>query len=451
MSKKTINQELHTVIIENFSHDGRGIARINGKTTFIQQALPGEEVVFRYLRIKKSYDDAEVVEVLQKSLQRVEPLCKHYQICGGCNLQHVSAAEQIHIKQELVLDLLLRIGHVTPQQSLSPIILDDTWHYRTKARLSVRYVVKKQSTLVGFRERNHPGYIAEINSCVILDAIVGEKIDQLRSLLDTFESGPVIAQIEIAIGDNGVALIFRNLAELTAADQVKLCKFVDDNSAVKQFYVYLQPNGIKSVTLLYPLQEHLYLQYKLIDFNLILRFQPTDFTQINRNINQLMLKQAIELLALQTTDVVLDLFCGIGNFSLPIAQFCNTVIGIEDNVDMVARATMNAQYNHINNVKFYDLNLNLDTAVTCLLEIINDLSVNKMLLDPPRTGALAIVQQIEKLSPKMIVYVSCNPATLARDTNILVNSKGYCLKSVGVMDMFPHTEHVEVMALFEQL
>ena len=426
-----------TAVIEKFSHDGRGIARLSGKTTFIEGALPEETVTFEYTRRKSDFDEGRLVSVEIPSPERVSPHCPHYAMCGGCSLQHLSSEAQIQAKQSLLLDVLLRIGHCQPAEVLTAMT-DNVWHYRNKARLSVRYVEKKGATLIGFREQSNPRYITDIHTCPVIHAKVDAAIDGLRELLDGFEDKRCIAQIELAAGDDDVALIFRNLSPLNQENQRQLIEF----SIKTQFRVYLQPAGPESVQLFYPPDAPEYLTYRLPAFGLAYHFHPTDFTQVNSGINRKMVKQAIDLLALEPEDSVLDLFCGLGNFSLPMAQHCQRVVGIEGSAQMIKRAQHNANLNQLTHVEFACGNLEEWSLTHPLTH-----GVTKLLLDPPRCGALAIVKQMKQLNPERIVYVSCNPLTLARDAEILI-SQGYRLNAAGVMDMFPHTSHVESIALF---
>lgn len=428
-----------TAIIEKFSHDGRGIARIEGKTTFIDGALPHETVTFQYTLKKSDYDEGTVVSVVEPSPQRVEPHCPHYALCGGCSLQHLEGAAQIHEKQTLLLDVLARVGHCQPETILPPLT-SALWNYRNKARLSVRYVEKKQATLVGFREKKNPRYITEINQCPVLNKQVDAELVHLRQLIDTLDDPHGIAQIEVAAGDTDVALIFRNMSPLTPGDEDKIREFAQRT----QFRIFLQPAGPDSVYLFYPENAGPYLSYALPAHDVEFKFLPTDFTQVNAGLNRLMVSQALTMLDLQPKDIVLDLFCGLGNFSLPLARYSANVVGVEGSDAMVERASMNAKANAITNTAFFCANLEDETALSSLLHH----KFNKILLDPPRTGALEIVKQMDKINPERIVYVSCNPATLARDADILVNQHGYKMISAGVMDMFPHTSHVESIALF---
>lgn len=430
-----------TAQIVNLSHDGKGVARINGKTTFIQGALPGELVEFQYTRVKKDFDEGRLLSVINPSDLRVAPQCPHYTMCGGCSLQHLHEEEQIYFKQEQLIDLLFRYGHTQPQVILPPLIAN-SWNYRNKARLSVRYVDKKQVAMVGFRERNNPRYITEITQCPVLNIKLDADIIPLRALINSMEDKHCIAQIEVAAGDNEIGLIFRNLSALSAADELKIKQFAEQY----QYKIFLQPAGPDSVYCFYPPDSSDYLTYSLPDYHITYLFHPTDFTQVNSELNRSMVALALQLMDLKNTDVVLDLFCGLGNFSLPMAKFCSKVLGVEGSVTMVERAYMNAKMNHLNNIDFYAANLDDVNEVQKLVRQ----QCNKVLIDPPRSGALELVKQIDVLNPERIVYVSCNPITLARDTDILVNQKGYSLIKAGVMDMFPHTAHVESIVLFEK-
>lgn len=440
-AKLRADQSLYSAVIDNLSHEGRGIARIDGKTTFIQGALPGETIEFKYIRRKKDYDEGQLVNVLNASDLRAEPKCQHYQMCGGCSMQHVKEDQQIHFKEEQLIDLLTRFGHTSAQTILAPLT-SDHWNYRTKARLSVRYVEKKEAAVVGFRERNNPRYITEIDHCPVLHAKVDQDIKALRQLIDSMQDKHCIAQIEVAAGDDEVALIFRNLSELSESDASLLRHFAGEHG----YRVFLQPKGPDSVYSFYPADGDEFLTYNLPRHGIQFAFHPTDFTQVNSGLNQDMIDRAIELLELKSADKVLDLFCGLGNFSLPIAKYCAQVTGVEGSSAMVERAYMNAKRNMLTNVAFFAANLDDEAAVQQL----SNHAFNKLLIDPPRSGALEIVKQMDSLNPERIVYVSCNPVTLARDTDVLVNQKGYVLVAAGVMDMFPHTTHVESIALFEK-
>lgn len=423
--------------IESLSHDGRGVARIEGKTVFIDGALPGERVLAKLVERHRKYDEAAVVEVLQAAPQRVEPKCPHAGVCGGCSLQHMEAQAQIDAKQQVLLGNLKHIGKVEPAEVLPPL-RGPHWGYRTKARLGAKYVRKKGRMLVGFREKHKP-YLAELTRCDVLHPHIGERITELAEMLEGMEARERIPQIEIAVGDDAAALVFRNLDALSDKDQAHLCAYGERTG----LHIYLQPAGPDSVYLLWP--ETSTLGYGLPDHDLRLQFLPTDFTQVNRDINQSMIKLAIGMLDPQPTDRVLDLFCGLGNFTLPLAQRCAQVVGVEGDMGLVQRARDNAARNGITNAEFHVANLAEDVTIYPWLKQPFD----KLLLDPPRSGALEMIPAIAKLGVKRIVYVSCNPASLARDAGLLVNEHGYRLIKAGVMDMFPHTTHVESIALFE--
>ncbi len=424
-------------VVEKFSHECRGIARIAGKTTFIQEALPGETVSFQYIRKKREYDEGRLLSVITPSKDRVVPRCPHYALCGGCSLQHLAEATQIHEKQTLLLDLLARVAHSAPETMLAPLA-SDAWHYRNKARLSVRYVEKKQAVLVGFREKNNPRYVTEITTCPVLNAHMDAQLGPLRELLVSLDDPAGIAQVEVAAGDDALALILRTLTPLSVEDEEKIRAF----ARLADVRIFLQAAGPDSVTLFYPNDGNEYLTYAIDDIRF--RFHPTDFTQVNSGLNRLMVQQALTLLALDPTDVALDLFCGLGNFTLPMAKQAAFVTGIEGSATMVSRASMNARENGITNTAFQTANLDEVEGLSAW----KGRGISKLLLDPPRTGALEIVKQMQRIQPERIVYVSCNPATFARDAELLVNTQGYRLAAVGIMDMFPHTAHMESMALF---
>lgn len=425
--------------ITALTHDGRGIAQSEGKTIFIDGALPGEEVMFEYTRRRGKFDEGRVTEILAASPERVTPLCQHFSICGGCALQHMSSAAQLQMKQQTLLNQLQHFGGVQPQFILPPLT-GSIWGYRRKARLSVKYVGKKQTVLVGFHEKNGR-YVADIASCVILKPPVDNLITPLKQLIQSLNIYQQIPQIEVAIADNSTALVFRHLVPLPASDIEKLILF----SKKHEIHLYLQPGGPQSMHLLWPELDALPLSYRLPVYDLELDFHPTNFIQINADINQQMIQQALGLLELNSSDRVLDLFCGIGNFTLPLAKNCQHVVGVEGDAELVVHAQQNATKNKIENAQFFQIDLNSDWSVSSWASK----NFNKILLDPPRVGALAAVQQIIKFNAERIVYISCNPATLARDAGELAQH-GYRLTKVGVLDMFPHTHHVEAMALFEK-
>ncbi|MDF1683091.1 MAG: 23S rRNA (uracil(1939)-C(5))-methyltransferase RlmD [Legionellaceae bacterium] len=429
-----------TTRVEKLSHDGRGLARIDGKATFIDGALAGELVTFERLRKKRDFDEGRVLSIEEPSLNRVEPKCPHHGVCGGCSLQHLNPAIQIHEKEKLVLELLMRIGHLEPQTIAPTLSASSIWHYRNRARLSVNFVAKKDRVLIGFREKHNGRYVADIEHCSILHEKVGTSLDALSKLLASMDDPRTFPQIEVAAGDDVVALVFRHLADLSEADKTKFRAFSD----ATDFRIYFQPAGVDSVKLFYPEGEDS-LRYYLPDQDIKFSFYPTDFTQVNPGLNRKMVTQALNWLELTSDDVVLDLFCGLGNFSLPLATRCARVIGVEGSDTMVERASANALKNNLTNTAFSCANLDDEEALLPLKQH----GCNKLLVDPPRTGAFAIVKKIQHINPASILYVSCNPATFARDAEVL-NQQGYALEKLGVMDMFPHTTHVEVMGLFKK-
>ena len=425
--------------IVDISHEGRGIAEINGKKTFIFGALPGEKIKFHYRVVKKNYDEGIATEIMSLSDDRVTPHCPHFGTCGGCQLQHLDSRAQIQLKQSTVLSQLKHIAHTVPKTVLSPII-GPLKGYRRKARLGVKYVTKKQKVLIGFRELNSP-FITELSQCDNLYPLVSRLIPDLQSLISRLESYQFIPQIEVSVGydDNEVALIFRHLKSLSQLDLDLLTQFASSH----KINLFLQPKGPESIYCLWPSNEKVFLRYRLEQQNLIFDFHPSSFTQINHEINQLAVNEAIKLLNPKPNELILDLFCGIGNFSLPLAQYASQVVGVEGSAQAVINAKHNAQLNSISNVEFYlqDLSLQPDNQWSFL-------NFDSVLLDPPRTGAYNLMQWLALKKPKQILYISCKSATMARDAAYLI-AHGYQLDKVGVMDMFPHTAHVESIALFK--
>ena len=436
--RKALPTETFYTTIENLGHDGRGIAHKNGKTLFVDGALPGEEVGYVYTNMRSQLDEGRAVEVINASPDRVSPPCTHTDICGGCSLQHISNKRQCEHKQDTLVEQLQHIGQTVPEEVLAPLTGPST-HYRRKARLAVRYVHKKERVLVGFREKAGR-FVADIQSCAVLDKRIGNKLTQLSELILSLSNYDQIAQIEVAIDDDTVALIFRHLSAFTDNDLQSLTAF----GKTHNLHIYLQPKGIESVTLFYPTDANELLHYRIHSADITMYFHPCDFTQVNADINEKMISQALTLLSPKTGDKILDLFCGIGNFTLPIAKHCRQVVGVEGSVTAIERACMNARENNIANTEFHvaDLFENHESAPW-------QTHFDKLIIDPPRSGADTICQHIEVFNAKRIVYISCNPATLARDTKTLID-KGYSLRKAGIMDMFPHTRHVESIALFER-
>ena len=424
--------------IESLSHEGRGIARINGKTVFIDGALPGEEVRFLYTRRRGQFDEGRMVEVLKPSASRVEPRCRYYGMCGGCSLMHLDSEEQILHKQSVLLEQLAHLGKVEPERILPPLSAS-RWGYRRKARLGAKYVAGKEKVLVGFREK-FSSFIADIDSCEVLHPNLGEAIGQLKELIHELSVYRQIPQLEVAVSDSVAAIVIRHLAPLTSNDR----RILADFEAQRPVRFYLQPGGLDSVRSLSG-DDGQNLYYRLDGHDITVEFSPIDFTQVNFELNTLLVDRVIELLEPGAADKVLDLFCGLGNFTLPIARYAQHATGLEASEDLVLRAQKNAQRNSLSNVGFGVCNLMEPDAGP----LVSGCAYNKVLLDPPRTGAREIIEQLDLGRVERLVYVSCNPATLARDAGILANQGGLSLKAAGVMDMFPHTSHVESIALFE--
>lgn len=424
------------VEIESLTHDGRGVARLDGKTVFVAGALPGERALIRYIKRHRNYDEARVEELLSRSVDRVEPRCPHFGVCGGCAFQHLPAGRQIEVKQNVLAENFERIGKVSPERWLPPLG-DEEWGYRRKGRLSVKWVEQKNKAVVGFREDN-PRFIADLSVCHTLLPEVGRRIDALSELIGSLEARREIAQIEIAAGDDTVALVFRHLLPLVEADREKLKAF----GVQHDLAILLQPKGPDSVHPLWP--ETLDLYFRIVEADVDLAFKPLDFIQVNAGMNQRMIRRTLDLLDVQADDVVLDLFCGLGNFTLPIARRAAAVVGVEGDEGLVARAAANAERNDIDNARFHAADLLLNHASTAWARA----GYGKMLLDPPRSGAAAVLDYLPRKGTDRIVYVSCHPGSLARDAGILVNRHGFRLAEAGVMDMFPHTAHVESIALF---
>jgi 23S rRNA (uracil1939-C5)-methyltransferase len=426
------------VSIDDLSHDGRGVARIEGKTVFVADALPGERVRARLIRKHRHFDEARAEEILEASPDRVAPRCPHFGVCGGCVLQHLAPAAQIAAKQNVLAQNFTRIGHVEPVRWLAPLTAD-VWGYRRRARLSVKHVPKKGKTLVGFRERD-PRFVADLAHCDVLDPALGGKLDVLGALLNDMQGAASIPQIEFSAGDAACVLVFRHLQPLSDADREKLAAFGREHG----FAILLQPGGIDSVHAIEPGSVDLH--YTLPAYDLKLAFTPLDFVQVNARINQKMIAHALELLQPGEKDRVLDLFCGLGNFSLPITRHAARVCGVEGDTGLVDRARANAAANGIGNAEFHIGDLAGDVRGSAWARAEWDL----MLLDPPRSGAESLLQQLPGKSVRRVVYVSCHPASLARDAGTLVRTHGFRLEAAGVMDMFPHTGHVESIALFER-
>jgi 23S rRNA (uracil1939-C5)-methyltransferase len=425
------------VKVASLAHDGRGVARIDGKAVFIDGALPGETVTIDYLATHRNYDEARLRVVHEPSPYRVEPRCPHFGVCGGCSLQHLEAGQQIRAKQQMLLDNLQRIGGIVPDEVL-PALCGPVWGYRGKARLGIKDVIKKGRVLAGFREKRS-AYLADLRRCEVLHPSVGERIPAIADLVARLAARSRIPQVEVAVTDSAAALVFRHLDSLGEADLAKLQSFARD----QDYHVYLQAGGPHSVRALWPKDSSL--SYALPEQGIELDFRPTDFIQINSVINRLLVERVLQLLEATGSHRVLDLFCGLGNFTLPLARHAGEVVGIEGDAGLVARARHNAIANGLANAVFHvaDLVARQTEAPWA------GLSYERILLDPPRSGAAGALDIVGNLRPGRVVYVSCHPGSLARDAARLVGDFGYRLLAAGVMDMFPHTAHVESIALFE--
>jgi 23S rRNA (uracil1939-C5)-methyltransferase len=421
--------------IDALDAEGRGVARNAGKVVFVEGAITGERVEARLLEAKPKYDRARVTSILRASASRREPRCPYFGTCGGCATQHVDARTQVAAKQRGLEDNLARIGKVKPGAMLAPIHGEE-WGYRHRARLSVRYVEGKGGALVGFREKRST-YVADMQGCEVLPPAVSALIPELRSLISKLSIRDRVPQVEIAVGDAATVLLFRILLPLNAQDRALLREFADANGV----HVWLQPEGPDSAALFHPAGGG-DLSYALPEFGLKIGFKPADFTQVNPAVNRLLVSRALRLLDPQPGERIADMFCGIGNFALPIAARGAQVIGFEGSAPLVERARENAAAN--------GLLAQFEVADLFKPNLGQYGRFDKYLLDPPREGAASLVHALPDAWPKRIVYVSCDPATLARDADVLVHLKGFELVAAGVVNMFPHTAHVESIALFER-
>lgn len=423
--------------VTSFTHDGSGVARLAGKAVFIEGALPGETVRFRYLQRRKRYDTAELVEILEPSPNRVMPPCPHFGVCGGCDLQHLRPELQLQVKQQILAEQLERLGKVKPESWLASIA-SPAFGYRRRARLGVRSVPGADGAIIGFRQKNK-SFLENLEICLVLDLKVSALLSALRALIAELSCPDRIPQIEVAVGVNATALVFRHLVPFTDEDRERLSVFGEHND----IRIYLQPSRPDSIAPLWPANPEP-LSYRIPAFDVEIRFEPADFIQVNNAVNNAMVEQAVQLLELVPDDKVLDLFCGLGNFTLPLARRAGHVLGVEGEAALLSRAKANAELNQIANVEFVKSDLYRESSGA----IWNGFRANKLLLDPPRGGAMEAIKSLAKLLPSRIVYVSCYPATLARDSEYLVQALGYRFAAAGVMDMFPQTSHVETMALF---
>jgi 23S rRNA (uracil1939-C5)-methyltransferase len=437
--------------IKSLDMDARGVGHLEnedgspGKVVFIEGALPGEKVSFELQKKKKNWELGRMTALHKESSMRVKPKCEHFDICGGCSMQHLEASAQVAIKQRVLEDNLWHLSKVKSDTMMRPMF-GPTWGYRYRARLSARYVAKKGTVLVGFHEKKSV-FVADIRSCQILPKHVSDMLMPLRALIHSLSIFDKVPQLELAVGEDNTVLVMRNMAPLAQGDEEMLKAFAD------QYRVqwWLQPKGPDTAYPFYPAGKELY--YTLPEFGIKMPFKPTDFTQVNHHINRVLVHKALRLLEVQKDERVADLFCGLGNFTLPLATQAREVVGIEGSTALTERALENARVNGVDG----------HTSFQCrnLFEISRDDLValgkfDRMLIDPPRDGAMALSEALAALKeshpdmlPKRIVYVSCSPSTLARDAGVLVNGAGYRLSQAGVMNMFPHTSHVESMAVFD--
>jgi 23S rRNA (uracil1939-C5)-methyltransferase len=428
------------VAIESLDQEGRGVGRWQGKAIFVDGALPGETVEFSPYRRKPTYEFAQASKILRASSQRTQPPCPHFGTCGGCSLQHQDPRAQVAAKQRILEDALWHIGRVRPDHMLPPIY-GPTWEYRHRARLTVRNVPKKGGILVGFHERRR-SYVADMTSCAVLPRRISMLLPQLRVLVAQLSVHDRLPQIELACADNFDAFVLRILRPLNAADETVIRRFADEHGVA----IYLQPSGPDSAHLFHPRSAG-ELSYRIPAFGVVLNFSPTEFTQINAAMNRVLVPRAVRLLAPLPGERVADLFCGLGNFSLAIASLGVDVIGVEGLEGLVRRAKDNAERNGLaNNCKFVSADLSKITTA----DLIGFGRIDRMLIDPPRDGAMRVIMALDGPTPERIVYVSCNPATLARDAGALTQLKGYTLAAAGVVNMFPHTAHVESIAVFDR-
>lgn len=426
-------------VVEDLSHDGQGIVRADGKAYFVPGALPGEKISFLPGARRRGKFEARLVDILSPSPHRTDPLCRYFGTCGGCSMQHLDPREQVVRKQRTLTSSLQQIGKVQPERMLEPI-RGATWHYRRKARLGVKLVPKKGGILVGFRERRSR-YITSLLSCETLDRRIARLLPALHAVISDLGNNHRIPQVEVAAGDNSVALVFRHLESLGTADHALLERFADS----QEISVYSQPAGPGSLSPVYP-DAPRSLSYRHESFGLELQFGPLDFVQVHPEVNQVLVRQVVALLDPRESDNIADLFCGLGNFTLAIGKAGAGVTGVESESSLVQQGRKNAVLNRLDQVRFQRTDLYQEAA-----GLLDGPRFNKFLLDPPRSGADQVVcEVVPAMRPERLVYVSCNPATLARDADVLVNRLGYRMSHAGTVDMFPGTAHIECLAVFDR-
>ncbi|MCC6632396.1 MAG: 23S rRNA (uracil(1939)-C(5))-methyltransferase RlmD [Gammaproteobacteria bacterium] len=432
--------ETGTGRVEDLNHEGWGVVK-SGKAVFVAGALPGELVEYRIRRRERSHDEAELLQVVEPSPQRVTPGCEHFGICGGCSLQHLAPEAQRAVKDNMLRESLRRIGKVEPDRWLAPLH-GDPWAYRRRARLGARFVHAKGRSLVGFREKMS-SFVADVKHCRVLVSPIGNLIGELSTLLTALSIPTRVPQIEVAVGDNTTVLVMRTLSPLSTADRQLMLEFAHRHG-VHWLLQAGRPDQLE------PLEEGTPgLWYELPEHGVRLAFEPTDFIQVNGDVNRRLIAQVLGELKLEASSSVLDLFCGLGNFTLPMARVAGSVVGLEGDAGLIERARANAAANGLANARFGVANLAGDGAMERCLAGAGAGKFTHVLLDPPRTGAADVLPAVARLAPRRVVYVSCHPGSLARDLGILVTDHGFSLRAAGIVDMFPHTSHVESVAVLD--
>jgi len=434
----TRGEGVPVAVVESLDREGRGVAHVDGKAIFIDGAVPGELVEYAAYKRKSAWELAQIVRIDRAGSVRTSPRCVFFGTCGGCSMQHVEERAQVAAKQRVLEDALWHVGRVRPETILRPIY-GLSWGYRHRARMSVRWVPKKGASLVGFRERKSR-YVTDMTSCEVLPGRVSDLIRPLRGLVGSLEIQGRIPQIEVAVGEEAVVFVLRVLEPLAAGDGERVKAFAE----MHHVHMWLQPAGPDSARPFWPPQGP-DLCYRLPDYDVRIAFGPTDFTQVNHAVNRVLVRRAVSLLDPRPGEKICDYFCGLGNFTLPIARRGAEVLGVEGNPGLVARAQANALANGLaERSRFVSADL-FDPAACAGLP-----ACDKLLLDPPREGAIEALKSLAGRSPRRLLYVSCDPATLARDSAMLVHAQGYRLVAAGVVNMFPHTSHVEAIALFQR-
>lgn len=442
-NRAKLSGEAVTAQVDALNHDGWGVVRagVEGKTTFVAGALPGEVVEYRVRKRERNHDEAELLRVVSASPERIEPQCAHYGICGGCSLQHLAPAAQQRVKDGMLRETLRRVGKVEPQQWLAPLS-GEPWGYRRRARLGARFVHAKGRSLVGFREKMS-SFVADVQRCPVLAAPVGDMVGALSELVTGLSIPTRIPQIEVAVGEGATVLVLRVLSPLSEQDRQKLREF-GQHHGVCWLLQAGRPDQLETLEGDAPA-----LWYTLPEYDLRLDFLPADFIQVNGAMNRLLIAHVLAQLQLDAGSRVLDLFCGLGNFTLPMARVAADVVGVEGDAGLIDRARRNASANGLSNVRFEVGNLAGPEARERCLSLAGNRPFTHVLIDPPRTGALDVLPALAALSPQRLVYVSCHPGSLARDLGILAAEHGFSLRAAGIVDMFPHTSHVESVAVLD--